>query len=274
MKKVLTIVSAAMLALVMGGCGANTATNTTADATNESAETSASGDTIVIGLDDEFPPMGFRDDKNELVGFDIDLAKACAEKMGVNADFQVIDWDSKEMDLETGKIDLIWNGFTITDDRLESMEFTKPYLDNNQVIVVKKDGDITKKSDLSGKVVGVQTGSSALDAIAKDPVSNEFSEMPTYDTNVLALNDLKIGRVDAVVMDEVVARYNIENGFEDYVVLDDNFGSEEYGVAAKKGNTELIEKVQDAIDRCVEDGTAEKISTEWFGENIVVNNAE
>ncbi len=279
MKKILGLISAALLMVTMSGCGAATTGDSSASADNNS---SASSDAlwskdsgkIVIGLDDEFPPMGFRDENNNIVGFDIDLAKACAEKMGVEAEFQVIDWDSKEMDLSTGKIDLIWNGFTITDDRLNTMEFTKPYLNNKQIILVKNGSDIKTKADLEGKNVGVQTGSSALDAIAEDEISNKFASMPTYDTNVLAFNDLEIGRVDAVVADEIVARYYLSTNDNDFTILDEDFGEEQYGIAAAKGNTELITELQNALDECNEDGTAEEISTQWFGENIIVSNAE
>ena len=176
MKKLLSIILSATMLLGVVGCGS----------ANNNAETTASTDKIIVGLDDQFPPMGFRDDKNELVGFDIDLAKAAAEKMGCKIEFQPIDWDSKEMELNTGKISLIWNGFTITDDRLASMEFTKPYLNNRQIIVVKDGSDIKSKADLVGKNVGVQKGSSAVDAINADEIHNQFASNPTYETNVLA----------------------------------------------------------------------------------------
>jgi polar amino acid transport system substrate-binding protein len=277
MKKILGLISAALLMVTMSGCGAATTGDSTASADNSASSDavwSKDSGKIVIGLDDEFPPMGFRDENNNIVGFDIDLARACAEKMGVEAEFQVIDWDSKEMDLSTGKIDLIWNGFSITEDRLNTMEFTKPYLNNKQIILVKNGSDIKTKADLEGKNVGVQTGSSALDAIAEDEISNKFASMPTYDTNVLAFNDLEIGRVDAVVADEIVARYYLATNDNDFTILDDDFGEEQYGIAAAKGNTELISELQNALDECNEDGTAEEISTQWFGENIVVSNAE
>jgi polar amino acid transport system substrate-binding protein len=277
MKKILGLISAALLMVTMSGCGAATTGDSTASADNSASSDavwSKDSGKIVIGLDDEFPPMGFRDENNNIVGFDIDLARACAEKMGVEAEFQVIDWDSKEMDLSTGKIDLIWNGFSITEDRLNTMEFTKPYLNNKQIILVKNGSDIKTKADLEGKNVGVQTGSSALDAIAEDEISNKFASMPTYDTNVLAFNDLEIGRVDAVVADEIVARYYLATNDNDFTILDDDFGEEQYGIAAAKGNTELISELQNALDECNEDGTAEEIPTQWFGENIVVSNAE
>lgn len=284
MKKIPGLLMAACLMFSLGGCGGQTPAEsndalqdeagTSVQTTETNAVWSKDSGKIVIGLDDEFPPMGFRDENNEIVGFDIDLANKCAEKMGVAAEFKTIDWDSKEMDLSTGKIDLIWNGFTITDERLAAMEFTKPYLDNRQIIIVKGGSDIKAKSDLEGKTVGAQAGSSALDAIDADEISQKFADLPTYETNVLAFNDLEIGRIDAVVADEIVARYYLAENDKDFVILDDDFGSEQYGIAAAKGNTELISELQAALDECSEDGSAAEISNKWFGEDIVLNNAQ
>ena len=177
------------------------------------------------------------------------------------------------MELNTGKISLIWNGFTITDDRLASMEFTKPYLNNRQIIVVKEGSDIKSKADLAGKNVGVQKGSSAVDAINADEIHSQFASNPTYETNVLAFTDLETGRIDAVVADEIVAKYyTAQNPDKNLKVLDDDFGTENYGIAAKKGNTELIDKLQTALNELSADGTAAEISNKWFGEDIVVNN--
>lgn len=153
------------------------------------------------------------------------------------------------------------------------MEFTKPYLNNRQIIVVKDGSDIKSKNDLVGKNVGVQKGSSAVDAINADEIHNQFASNPTYETNVLAFTDLEIGRVDAVVVDEIVARYYLaQNPDKKFKVLDDSFGTEQYGIAAKKGNTELINKLQTALNELSADGTAAEISNKWFGEDIVVNN--
>ena len=117
--------------------------------------------TFVLGLDDSFPPLGFRDDNNEIVGYDIDLAKEVAKRLGVNFKAQPIDWDAKEMELETGKIDCIWNGFTITEDRKAALSMTFAYLDNEQVVVVRKDSGIKTLADMKGKIIGIQSGSSA-----------------------------------------------------------------------------------------------------------------
>ncbi len=275
MKKFLSVLLAMSLGVAVVGCGtASSNDNSSSEATSEaSADSTTTGDKIIVGLDDQFPPMGFRDENNEIVGFDIDLAKAAGEKMGVDVEFQPIDWDSKELELNSGKIDLIWNGFSITDERKETMEFTQPYLDNKMIIIVNEGSDIKTKADLAGKNVGIQAGSSAVDAVEKDDIHNEFASMPTYDTNVLALSDLEVGRVDAVVADQVVARYYLaQNQDKKFVILDDDFGSEVYGIAAKKGNTELVDKLQTALDELSEDGTSAEISKKWFGEDIVVHN--
>ena len=271
MKIFLSVLLAMSLGFAVVGCGtASSNDNSSSEATSEaSADSTTTGDKIIVGLDDQFPPMGFRDENNEIVGFDIDLAKAAGEKMGVDVEFQPIDWDSKELELNSGKIDLIWNGFSITDERKETMEFTQPYLDNKMIIIVNEGSDIKTKADLAGKNVGIQAGSSAVDAVEKDDIHNEFASMPTYDTNVLALSDLEVGRVDAVVADQVVARYYLaQNQDKKFVILDDDFGSEVYGIASKKGNTELVDKLQTALDELSEDGTSAEISKKWFGEDI------
>lgn len=165
---------------------------------------------FILGLDDTFPPMGFLDEDNEIKGYDIDLAKEVAKRMGVELKIQPIDWDSKEMELNTGKIDCIWNGMTITEKRLEEMYFTKPYIKNTQIIIVAEDSGISKKADLKDKVVGLQKGSSALDAVSADPIKDELASISEYAQNVDVFNDLKAGRIDAMVVDEVVGRYIIE----------------------------------------------------------------
>ncbi len=287
MKRLLSLAITAALMMSFAGCGGSgeTAapsasgndTQTQTEQGGENAETAElpdlSGQKWVIGLDDEFPPMGFRDENNEIVGFDIDLAKAAAEKLGCEVEFQPIDWDTKELELESGNIDFIWNGLTMTDERVEAMEFTKPYLKNKQIIIVKNDSEINAKEDLVGKNIGVQAGSSALDAVEGDEINAQLGSVSTYDTNILAFTDLDVARVDAVVADEIVARYYLANNENDFRVVENgDFGDEVYGVAAKKGNTELVENLQAALDAMSEDGTAADISVKWFGEDIYEHN--
>lgn len=258
MKRLATILLAiAAVLTVITGC-------------SKSEEAKDTKDTLTIGIDDKFAPMGFRDEKNNIVGFDIDYAKAAADKMGVQVKFQPIDWTTKETELSSGRIDLIWNGYTITDERKQKVLFTKPYLKNAQVVVTKADSKITKLDDLSGKVVGLQSLSSAVDALNSNPIKSKIKTITEFSDNVLALSDLKSGRVDAVVIDEVVIDYYMAKEKEAFKVLDESLAPEEYGVGVKKGNEELLNKLQKALDEMNEDGTAAEISKKWFGENKVL----
>lgn len=230
-----------------------------------------SSNNFVLGLDDSFPPLGFRDENNQIVGYDIDLAQEVANRLGKTLVCQPIDWAAKEQELNTGKIDCIWNGFTMTDERKAAMAFTKPYLDNAQVAVVRKNSGIKTLSDLKDLVIGVQAESSAVDAINDNPdFKNSVKKIIEFKENITALNDLGIGQVDAVIMDSVVANYSISQTGKDFVVLDEILSNEEYGIAFKKENTELRDKVQNALNEMESDGTVAKISEKWFGTNLSV----
>jgi len=225
---------------------------------------------IVIGLDDNFPPMGFRNDKNELVGFDIDLAKEAGKRLGMEVTFKPIDWNAKEAELNGKRIDVLWNGLTITEERKANILFTKPYLENRQIIIVTEKSPITAKAQLAGKVVGVQDGSSAVDAVQKDAATaKSIKELKKFGDNVAALMDLSAGRLDALVVDEIVGRYYTAKKPGEYRVLEDNLGTEDYGVGTRKDDTELAAKLDQALDAMKADGAAAKISTDWFGKDIV-----
>jgi polar amino acid transport system substrate-binding protein len=228
------------------------------------------GNTLVVGIDDKFAPMGFRDENNDIVGFDIDYAKAAGEKMGKQVQFQPIDWSSKESELNSGRIDLIWNGYTITDERKEKVLFTKPYLSNSQVAVVLADSALDKLEDLKGKAVGLQSLSSAADALNASPLKEQVKSVAEFKDNVLALTDLKTGRLDAVIIDEVVAKYYMAKEQGVFKIIDGTLAPEEYGVGVKKGNEELLKQLQTAMDELNEDGTAAKLSEKWFGEDKVL----
>ncbi len=230
----------------------------------------AAAQAIVIGLDDNFPPMGFRDDKGELVGFDIDLAREAGKRIGVEVQFKPIDWSAKEAELTGKRVDVLWNGLTITEERKANILFTTPYLENHQIIVVTEKSPVTTKAQLAGKVVGVQDGSSAVDAIQKDAdTAKSIKEIKKFGDNVTALMDLSTGRLDALVVDEVVGRYYTAKKPGEYRVLDENFGTEDYGVGTRKDDTELMAKLQKAMDEMKADGAAATISTKWFGKDIV-----
>ena len=224
---------------------------------------------IVVGLDDNFPPMGFRDEKNNLVGFDIDLAREAAKRLGAEVEFKPIDWNAKEAELGGKRVDALWNGLTITDKRKEQIAFTAPYLENRQIVIVVASSPIKTKVDLAGKVVGLQEGSSAVEAVEKDAVAKSIKTLKKFGDNVAALMDLSAGRLDALVVDEVVGRYYIAKKPSDYAVLDEHFGTEEYGVGVRKDDAELLGKLQKAMDEMKKDGSAARISTQWFGKDIV-----
>lgn len=225
---------------------------------------------IVVGLDDNFPPMGFRDESNEIVGFDIDMAKEAAKRAGLEVEFKPIDWSSKEAELNGKRVDVLWNGLTITEKRKENIAFTKPYMENHQIIIVNANSPIKTKADLAGQVVGTQDGSSSVEALEQEEaVLKSFKELKKYGDYVAALMDLKAGRLSAVVVDEVVGRYYIAKKPGEYTVLADNFGTEEYGVGLRKDDKALLDKLQKALDDMKQDGTSGKISQKWFGAEIV-----
>lgn len=225
-------------------------------------------DALVIGVDDTFAPMGFRDENNELVGFDIDLANVISEKMDQEMVFQPIDWSMKESELNAGNIDLIWNGYSITEKRKEQVAFSIPYLENRQIIVVLADSDIQTKADLAGKAVAVQKESSALEAVqAEADVMRTLKDgAPVeFDTNIDCFMDLEAGRSAAIVCDEVLARYVMkQRGEAQYRVLAEDFGSEEYGIGMRKEDTALLEAINAALQEAMDDGSYDAIYEKWF----------
>lgn len=253
-KKAILLLFISICMIVVAGC---------------SSSGSKDDSSIIVGIDDKFAPMGFRDEQNEIVGFDIDYARAAAEKMGKEVTFQPIDWSSKESELNSGRIDMIWNGYTITDERKEKVLFTKPYLENSQVAITLADSPITKLDELDGKNVGLQALSSAADALAASPL-NDKVKASEFKDNVLALTDLKTKRLDAVIIDEVVARYYMSKEEGTFKLLDESLAPEQYGIGIKKGNEELLNQLQKALDELNADGTAAEISTKWLGEDKVL----
>ncbi|EGO62556.1 amino acid ABC transporter substrate-binding protein [Acetonema longum] len=225
---------------------------------------------MVVGLDDNFPPMGFRDDKNNITGFDVDMAREAARRLGREAEFKPIDWSSKEAELNSKRVDVLWNGLTITEKRRQNIAFTAPYMENRQIIIVAANSAIRGKADLAGKVVGVQDGSSSVDALEKEmDTTRTFRDLKKYPDNVAALLDLKAGRLDAVVVDEIVGRYYTGKKTGEYTILGDHFGTEEYGVGLHKDDQELLTKLQKVLADMKQDGTSAQISQKWFGADII-----
>jgi polar amino acid transport system substrate-binding protein len=214
--------------------------------------------------------MGFKDDKGEIVGFDIDLAREVAKHLGIEAEFKPSEWSGIVLELKSGNIDVVWNGMTITEERKKEIIFSNPYMNNSQIIVTLSNSPLNTKADLNGKVVGLQLGSSSFDAVSADELSKSLKELKKYDTNVEALMDLEAGRVEAVVIDEIVARYYIEQKEKEtnkdiFKVIDGDFGTEEYGVGIRKEDTNLKEAIDKAIDEMKKDGSYDKIYEKWFG---------
>ena len=261
-----------IMGISMIGCGSTSKSGSTS--LKENTESTLDKDELVIGLDDTFVPMGFKDESGELCGFDVELAKAVGEKLNKKIKFQAIDWSMKETELSGGNIDLIWNGYSINDERKEKVEFSKPYLNNTQIIVTLSESDINSKADLKGKKVGAQNQSTAVDAVeAEKNVMDTFDggKLVTFEDNNQALMDLEAGRLDAIVVDEILARYYIkQRGEEKYKILTENFGDEQYGVGIRKGDTKFVEAFNKALDEVIADGTAGEISKKWFDEDIVI----
>ena len=229
--------------------------------------------TLVVGLDDTFAPMGFRDADGNLVGFDIDLANAVGEELGVEVEFVPIDWNAKEMELEAQTIDCVWNGMSITPDRLENMELTDKYLNNKIVLMslASSDLDVTEASQLADLQIGTQVDSSALKMLQSNEAYESFkdniSEYDTYDT---AIMDLKAGRVDVIAVDQVLGEYTNNNLGGEMKECAYSLGDDYYTIGCAADNTELRDKINETLKTLIDNGTASEISENWFGRDIMV----
>ncbi|MBQ7242006.1 MAG: amino acid ABC transporter substrate-binding protein [Firmicutes bacterium] len=275
MKKILAVIMASAVVVgLLSGCGskevekASEEIQKAAEVVEENLEEGKG--TFTVGFDQEFPPYGYVGDDGEFTGFDLDLAAEVANRLDLELVLTPIDWDAKDMELNSGAIDCIWSGFTIN-GREDLYTWSKPYTDNSQVFVVKKASGIEDFDDLAGSIVEVQTDSSAQQALD----SEEFAELKaTFDDYILVPNynqafmDLESGAVDAVAMDIGVARFQIEGKEDTYRILEEPIVSELYGIGFLKGNEELRDKVQEAMDEIVADGTFAAISNKYFGYDV------
>lgn len=258
-KIAITLAAVFVASTVLAGCGGKN--DNDKDAGNSSQKE------FIVGFDQNFPPMGFVGDDGEYTGFDLELAKEVADRLDMEYVERPIEWDVKDAELSSGGITCIWNGFTMQ-GREDKYAWTDPYLDNEQVFVVKADSGITSAEDLKGKIVDVQTDSSAQAALEENTeLSSTFTMqvVPDYNTGLM---ELESGAVDAVAMDSVVAAYQIQKRGDGYKVLDEVIATEEYGIAFDKDNEELRDKVQKTLEEMAKDGTMAKISEKWFGEDI------
>lgn len=222
------------------------------------------GDTFTVGFDAEFPPYGYMDENGEYVGFDLDLAKEVCARNGWEFVAQPIDWDSKDMELDSGAIDCIWNGFTMQ-GREDSYTWSVPYVDNSQMFVVPADAGIASQADLAGKVVGVQKDSSALAALEGDAadLTATFADLQQYGDYNVAFMDLEQGAIDALAIDVGVANYQISSRGDAFVMLDEALASEQYGIGFKLGNEGLKNQVEKTLMEMVDDGTFMEIAEKY-----------
>ena len=271
-KKMVSILTAAFCAsALLAGCGSADTAKTSASSAGAASSSADGTTTFTVGFDAEYPPYGYMDDETgDYTGFDLELAQEVAKRLGLEYKAQPIAWDSKDMELESGNIDCIWNGFTMT-GREDDYTWTEPYMANQQVFVVANDSDINSQADLAGKIVEVQADSSAEAALKEAPeLTATFKELLTTADYNTAFMDLEMGSVDAIAMDVIVAGYQIEQRGESdkYVILDETLSSEEYGIGFKKGNEELRDKVQSTLEEMAEDGTLQEVSEKWFGKDV------
>lgn len=264
MKKLFITICA--VCLLMTGCGA--------DGHNRLNTSIPKFDrTFIIGLDDDYAPMCFRSSQGELVGFDVDLAKRTAKIMGVNVEFKAIDWTKKVDELNAGNIDMIWSGMDITDERKAVMLFSAPYMTNSQILLVNKGNTqgISSAADLAGKIVGTRAGSTAEIYVNKlEELKNTFAGFKTYLDFQTGLQALDNGEIDVLIIDEIVGRYGMAREPNRFEVLNVAIGeATEFGIGFRKDDTALRDEVQAAFDKLVEDGTAQKISKQWFDADLI-----
>lgn len=279
----------ALVPALLAGCSSSAASDSTEETTSDTAVSAAdnaeteaeSGDTataeddslqkvldsgkFILGLDATFKPMGYTDENDNIVGFDIDVAEEVCARLGVELVKQPIDWDTKEQDLDAGKIDCIWNGMSINASRAEVMNLSEPYMENAMVFVVANGSSVASQADLDGKTVAVQSGSTAQEILEGSDLNVTETALAT---NVECLQQLELNLVDAVFMDSVVANYEIKETGKDYVILPDGLEAEEYAIGFRKNDNALRDKVQETLSEMKADGKLGEISTKWFGSDI------
>lgn len=285
MKKLAKLIAVmALVPAMLAGCGSTDGTSdetTTAADTDAAAVTEEAGEDnslqkvldsgeFILGLDATFKPMGYTDENDEIVGFDIDCAEEVCSRLGVKLVKQPIDWDTKEQDLDSGKIDCIWNGMSINASRQEVMNLSEPYMKNEMVFVVTADSTIASQADLDGKTVAVQSGSTAQEILEGAGLNITENALAT---NVECLQQLELNLVDAVFMDSVVANYEIKESGKDYVLLSDGLEEEEYAIGFRKNDQALRDKVQQTLSEMKADGKLGEISEKWFGSDITTVNS-
>ncbi|MGN0594018.1 MAG: amino acid ABC transporter substrate-binding protein [Hominimerdicola sp.] len=274
-KKIMSVSLASMMLFAVG-CGSSSSSSSSAEnsgAVNSGEDTSLQqvmdAGKLVLGLDPTFKPMGYTDENDQIVGFDIDVAQEVCSRMGIELETYSVNWDTKEQDLNAGTIDCIWNGLSVSEKRKEEMLLSDPYMKNDMIFLVNNDSGISSQADLEGKVVAVQNGSTAQEILnSSELVTSGSVVVMELATNVEAIQQLELQLADAVFLDLVVAEYEITSTGKDMTVLPDGLQSEEYAIGFRKGDEALCNKIEETLKEMVADGTMAEISTKWFGKDV------
>lgn len=306
MRKFAAILLAALMMVSAAACSTGSGTSSAADAAstadgasseetadNSEAESTTVDDSaaaddswdkivekgeIVLGMDDAFPPMGYTDTTTgEIIGFDVDVATEVFSRLGVELKLQPIEWSTKEMELDGGNVDLLWNGYSYTEERAEKQTLSDAYMKNNQVILVKEDSSYQSLADLAGKSLGVQSDSSAESALESEEATEfreSLGEIVPIDDYSKAILEIQNGLIEAIAIDEVVARFYLTNDPGAYRILEKEDGTveslavEDYVIGFRKGDQALCDKVNETLKEMKADGTLAEISEKWFGEDV------
>lgn len=253
MKKIIALILAMMMVFALCACGGG-------DTAKDDDQV-----TFIMGIDPEYPPFSYLDDNGEYTGFDVEVCKAACDLLGWNFEIFAVNWDEKLVQLDSNECDCVWSGMTILDSMTEAgYVISKPYFDNTQVIMVKEGSDIASSADLEGKTVAVQLGTSGESLLNGDlaDLTAKFADLVTCNSFLSCFTELGGGSVDAVVVDKPVAiAYAAEH--DGFKVLDENLGSEQYGIAFRAGDEDLCKAIEDAVAQLVENGTYAKIAANY-----------
>jgi len=263
MKKIVTLLTVLFgSVLLLAGCGPNHQQDQWASIQKKQK--------IVIGIDDSFVPMTYRAKNGQLTGFDIELARAIFKGSGIKIDFQTIDWDMKETELNNQTIDLIWSGYSKTAQRAKRVAFSTPYLTNHQMIVSLKSQPINQIADLTGQKLGVQTGSSGMEQLDSRPtiLKQKIAQKTAilYDTYNNAFIDLQAKRIDGLLIDEVYAEFEIkarQNG-ADFQAIESPFAAEQFAVGMRPQDKKLRQFINQRYATLKANGQLAKIQAKWF----------
>ena len=272
MKKKIIFITAITIIAMLGVLTAIKMKKT--NAKQNSLEKITSKGTFILGLDDSFPPMGFRNENNEIVGFDIDVAKEVCKRLNVELVIQPISWNAKEQELNSGNIDCIWNGMSITEERKQAMLLSDSYMKNRMVFITKQDSNLKTLEDLKNKKVGVQSGSSAEQILEESETYKTLNQAVAYADNITAFMDLETNQIDAVFVDEVLANYYIATNNKNYNQIEQALEEEQYAIVFRKQDNELCNKVNEILKEIKKDGTLENISKKWFGKDVTTIKGE